>query len=115
MDILAGASPMGFGPLRLVVQVKSGNVMVDSGVLRELQGTMHTFNAQHGLLVSWGGFKESARKEAKQSFFSVRFWDQDDLISQLLQQYGTLDESLRVDLPLKQVWMLATEEGAGQD
>lgn len=110
VDILAGASPMGFGPMRLVVQVKSGNVMVDSGVLRELQGTMHNFNAAHGLLVSWAGFRESARKEARQAFFSVRLWDQDDLISEVLQHYGQLEGSLRVALPLKQVWMLASQD-----
>lgn len=115
VDILAGASPMGFGPLRLVVQVKSGNVMVDSGVLRELQGTMHNFTAPHGLLVSWAGFKESARKEAKQSYFSVRLWDQDDLITELLEHYNQLEDALRVDLPLKQVWMLATQDDTNEE
>ncbi len=115
VDILAGSGPMGFGSPRLVVQVKSGNVVVDSSDLRELKGTMQNHSAQQGLLVSWGGFKASARQEAKQSFFSVRLWGQDDLVSQLLQHYGQLDESLRVDLPLKQVWMLVVEEGAGED
>ncbi len=110
VDILAGASPMGFGSLRLVVQVKSGNVVVDSGMLRELQGTMHNFSASHGLVVSWAGFKDAARKEAKQSFFSVRLWDQDDLIRELLQHYQRLDESIRVALPLKSVWLLAGSE-----
>lgn len=110
VDILAGAGPMGFGTPRLVVQVKSGKAPVDSGVLRELQGTMQTHNAQQGLLVSWGGFRNTVPQEARRSFFSVRLWDQDALISALLEQYERLDEAVRVELPLKQVWVLATRE-----
>jgi len=110
VDILAGAGAMGFGSPRLVVQVKSGNAMVDSGVFRELRGTMQNFGAEQGLLVSWGGFKGAVRQEAKQAFFTVRLWDQDDLITELLETYERLDESLKVDLPLKQVWVLASQE-----
>ncbi|MFM2091813.1 MAG: hypothetical protein RLZZ127_2302, partial [Planctomycetota bacterium] len=57
VDILAGAGPMGFGTPRLAVQVKSGDAPVDVTVLRGLQGSMQTFQADHGLLASWSGFK----------------------------------------------------------
>ncbi len=107
VDILAGAGPMGFGSPRMVVQVKSGDSPVGSGVLRELRGTMQTRNADQGLLVSWAGFKTATEQEARQSFFNVRLWDQDELITALLEHYERLDETVRVDLPLKQVWVLA--------
>ena len=50
VDILAGKGPLGFDPPRLVVQVKSQDAPVDVGVLRELQGVMHQFNADQA---SW--------------------------------------------------------------
>lgn len=110
VDILAGAGAMGFGSPRLVVQVKSGDSMVGGGVLNELQGTMQKHSADQGLLVSWGGFKGPVHQEARRSFFRVRLWDQDELLSQLLEHYPRLDESIKVNLPLKQVWVFAGSE-----
>lgn len=110
VDILAGAGAMGFDSPRMVVQVKSADSSVDSGVLRELQGIMQGHGAQQGLLVSWGGFKGNVRQEARRSFFSVRLWDQDALIDAVLAVYPTLEEAVRVELPLKQVWVLAAPD-----
>ncbi len=110
VDILARRGPLGFEGAKLCVQVKSSSSSVDVRVLRELQGTMTNFKADEGLLVSWGGFNRAARKEARQSFFSVRLWDADDLIAALQRNYSRLPEELRKELPLKQVWALVTEE-----
>ena len=54
------------------------------------------------------------RQEARRSFFSVRLWDQDALISAVLEDYERLGEALRVDLPLKQVWVLASQREADE-
>jgi hypothetical protein len=69
---LAGNGPMGFGPPRLCVQVKSSPSPADVNVLRGLQGVLQNFHAEQGLLVCWGGFKSSVIQEARQSFFTIR-------------------------------------------
>ncbi len=63
--------------------------------------------ADQGLLVAWGGFKSTVEKETAQQFFRVRFWDQEDLIEQLLRHYDKLDEKIRADIPLKRVWTVS--------
>ena len=52
VDILAGSGPFGFEGPRLCVQVKATASAVDVTVLRGLVGTMQTFKADQGLLVS---------------------------------------------------------------
>jgi len=106
VDIIAGRGPMGFDPPRLCVQVKSSEGPVAVNVLRELKGVMPTFGAQAGLLVSWGGYKDSVRSEARREYFQIRLWDAGDLVGALLANYDRLDEDLRAELPLKRIWVL---------
>lgn len=94
VDIIAGRGQMRFDPPRLCVQVKSTEAPVDVGVLRELQGSMKNFGAQQGLLVSWGGFKNSVYTEARRLFFEVRLWDADDLVRALVENYDRLSGDL---------------------
>lgn len=110
VDILAGAGPMGFDSPRICVQVKSSFSPTDVNVLRSLQGTLPNFRAQQGLLVSWGGFTKSTLEEARRSFFDIRLWDADNLLQAVLDNYKSLPESLRAELPLKRVWALVPEE-----
>ncbi len=63
------------------VQVKSGQTPVGVNVFRELRGLVQHFNADQGLLVSWGGFNSKVIAEAASSFFTVRLWDSGDLLS----------------------------------
>ena len=58
------------------------------------------------MLVSRDGFKSSIDKEEAIQFFRVRLWDQDDLIDRILAHYDKLDEGIRTDLPLKQIWVV---------
>ncbi len=109
VDIIAGTGPMGFGHPRIAVQVKSGDTPADVSVLRELQGVMPRFGAEHGLIVSWSGFKESVIREARQLFFEVRLWDAGDLVSALQNNYAKLSEELQAELPLKRIWLLVEE------
>jgi restriction system protein len=108
VDLLAAPGSLGFGDPRICVQVKSTDTPVERVVLDQLIGTMQNFNAQQGLLVSWGGFKQSVEKERATQFFRVRLWSRDDFISQLLLHYDKIDEDLRSALPLKRIWAIAS-------
>ena len=101
---------MGFGSPRLCVQVKSGQSPADVTVLRELQGILQGYQAQQGLLVSWGGFKKSVLNEAKQSFCTIRLWDSGDLFKAIVRNYDRLPDELQAELPLKRCWALVLEE-----
>jgi len=110
VDILAAKGSLGFDAPRLCVQVKSSSTPADVRVLRELVGTMTNFKAEQGLFVSWSGFNGPAMKEARQSFFTLRLWDADDLIEAVFRNYERLSGDLRQELPLKQEWTLVLEE-----
>ncbi len=110
VDILAGRGALGLEGPRLCVQVKSSQSSSDVNILRALQGTMQTFKADQGLLVSWGGFTKALENEAKLSFFSVRLWDANDMVEAILRNYDKLPEELRNELPLKRIWALVIEE-----
>jgi restriction system protein len=110
VDLLAAPGSMGFGQPRLCVQVKSQEGPVERVVLDQLIGTMQNHGAHHGLLVSWGGFKQTIERERAAQFFRVRLWNRDDLIRALLANYEKLDPTIRAELPLKRFWMVAADE-----
>ena len=87
VDLLAAQGGLGFGQPRICVQVKSGESPIERVILDQLVGTMQNHQAQHGLLVSWGGFKQTIEKERAAQFFRVRLWNRDDLITNLLAAY----------------------------
>lgn len=109
VDILAGSDSLGFGQRRICVQVKSGDSPIDRPTLDQLLGTMQNVGAEQGLLVSWGGFKASVRREEAAQFFRVRLWDQQELVREILETYERLDEGIRAELPLKRIWIYARE------
>jgi restriction system protein len=109
VDIVAGTPPLGFGEPRIVVQVKSSDSPADVTVLRTLKGTMADFRAENGLLVSWGGFKDTVIREARNDFFKLRLWNQEDLLDAIFSEYERLDEELRAELPLKRIWVVTRE------
>ena len=110
VDILAGSGSLGLGEPRLCVQVKSQNNPADVTIYRTLQGTMQTFKAGQGLLVCWGGFNKAVLQESKQGHFMVRLWDSSDLVGAIYRNYERLPAEIQAELPLKQVWMLVSEE-----
>ncbi len=109
VDIIAGTGAMGFEAPKLVVQVKSGETPADVSVVRELQGVMPRFGADRGLVVSWGGFKSSVLREARQHYFTIRLWDAGDIVSAIQKNYERLPSELQAELPLKQIWTLVQE------
>ncbi|HEY6195501.1 MAG TPA: restriction endonuclease [Candidatus Eisenbacteria bacterium] len=110
VDILAGRGALGLEGQHLCVQVKSSMDPSDVKVFRELKGTMDSFKADVGLLVSWGGFTRALRQEARQSYFKVRLWGAGELLQAVYRNYDRLSEEIQAELPLKRVWALVGEE-----
>lgn len=110
VDILAGSGLLGFEAPRLCVEVKSSSTPIGRPDVDKLIGAVRKFGAQHGLFVSWSGFKSNVQKELAGSFFDVRLWSQNDLLEQLFAVYDKLDETIKADLPLKRVWMVAAQD-----
>ncbi len=110
VDILAAPDPLGFGSPRICVQVKSGDDAVDRPTMDQLIGVMQNVGAQQGLLVSWGGFKNSVERETASQFFRVRLWGRNELVDQILEHYERLPAELRAELPLKRIWVVAAQE-----
>ncbi len=109
-DILAAQGPLGLDGPTLCVQVKATEVPADVTVFRALQGTMTTFVASQGLLVSWGGFTQAVKSEARQHTFRIRLWDQSDLVQAIYRTYDRLPAEIQAELPLKRVWALVRED-----
>ena len=110
VDILASGGPFGFDHPRICVQVKSGDSPVDRPEFQQLIGAMNDVKADQGLFVAWGDFKQTVYREVPAKFFTVRLWNQNDLIENLLINYDKLDQDIKAELPLKQIWTLAASE-----
>lgn len=110
VDLLAGSGPLGFDAPRICVQVKSGDSPLDRPTLDQLIGTMQNVRAEHGIFVSWGGFRSTVRREMATQFFRVRLWDQGDVIRETLEHYHLFDDELRAELPLKKIWTVAVTD-----
>jgi restriction system protein len=110
VDILAGSGLLGFDQPRLCVQVKSGGGAEGQKTFNELLGVVSKFASQQGLLVSWGGFTNPVKLDARKDFFKIRLWDQGDLVDAILQNYEKLDDAIKAELPLKRVWVMVNDE-----
>jgi len=109
IDIFAGLGPLGLDAPRLIVQVKSSPSAIDAPTVRELHGVISTHGADQGLMVAWGGLNKVARRELGTQRFNVRVWEANDLIEQVASNYQRLPESIRADLPLKQIWTVVED------
>ena len=110
VDILAGSGSLGFDQPRLCVQVKSGSVPEWQKTFNELLGVVSKFASQQGLLVSWGGFTNPVKLDARKDFFRIRLWDQGDVVDAVLQNYERLDDEIKAKLPLKRIWLLVNDD-----
>lgn len=109
VDILAGGGPLGFGAPTIVVEVKSEPGPVGSAVLRTLHSAVTRYDADHGVLVAWGGVSKPAMAEFSHLRTTIRIWDSEELLDKLFQTYPQLPESIRAQLPLKKAWVLDDE------
>ena len=110
IDIVAGRGALGFEPPRLVVQVKSGNVVADQPTLQSLIGAVQDTHADQGLLVCWGGFKKPVDQRRNELFFRIRLWGQAEVLDALFDVYEKLPEQFRAELPMQRTWMLVPED-----
>ena len=113
IDITAGRGGLGFEAPRLVVQVKSGNVVGDQQTLQALIGAVQDTHADQGLLVCWGGFKRTVEQRRNELFFRIRLWGRTEVIDALFEVYDRLPEQFRAELPLRRTWMLVPENDEG--
>lgn len=109
-DILAGSGELGFSAPRICVEVKSENNPIDRPTVDKLLAAVDKFRADQGLFVAWGGYTRNVQKELAGSFFKLRLWTQKDLLDALFDNYDKLDESIKVELPLKRIWTVAVPE-----
>jgi restriction system protein len=109
-DILAARGPLGLDTPTLCVQVKATEATADVNVFRGLQGSMASFKATQGLLVCWSGFTTAVKNEARQHTFSIRLWDQSDLVDALYRCYDRVSAEIQAELPLTRVWALVHED-----
>jgi restriction system protein len=112
IDMVAGRGTLGFDAPTLVVQVKSGEVVVDQPTLQALIGAVTDAKASHGLLVSWRGFNRVVEKRRNELFFRIRMWGRTQLVDALLETYERLPEEFRAELALRRIWTLVPDEGA---
>lgn len=110
VDIVAGSGELGFGQPRLCVQVKSGQSPIGVADYRGLQGSVQTFGADHGLLVSLSGFTQPVHTANRQSFFVIRLWGPEELVEKLLDTYDDLPLDIRTDIPLQDRRVLVESE-----
>lgn len=110
VDILAGRGAMGFESPRLCVQVKSGDSTVGREILDQLQGNIHKFKADYGLLVSWGGFKPTVTAEARRNFFQIKLWNDQKLVQEIQDHYDDLPPEIQSVLPLQRTWVLIEDD-----
>jgi restriction system protein len=113
IDIVAGRGALGVEAPRLVVQVKSGNVIADQPTLQALIGAVHDTQAEHGLLVSWGGFTKPVEQRRNELYFRIRLWGKIEILDALFEVYDRLPEAFRAELPLRRTWMLVPEDEEG--
>lgn len=114
IDIVAGRGSLGFEPPRLVVQVKSGDIVADHPTLQGLIGCVHDAQADQGLLVSWSGVKPTVRRRTNELFFRVRFWGREEVLDALFSVYDRLPEDIRAELPLRRTWTLVPQDEDGE-
>jgi restriction system protein len=110
IDILAGQGALGFGSPRLVVQVKSGDIVTDQPTLQSLIGCIEDTRADQGLLVSWSGFTAPVRQRLNELYFRVRIWGREDILNALFSVYDDLPEEIRAELPLRRIWSLVPDD-----
>ena len=110
IDIVAGSGPLGLESPRIAVQVKSGNYTVEQPDLQGLIGSVQDTQADHGLIVSWGGFTAPVRRRLNELYFRVRLWNREEFVDNLLSVYEALPEDIRAELPLRRVWALVLDE-----
>lgn len=110
IDIVAGQGPLGFSSPSLVVQVKSGSVVVDQPTIQSLLGCIADTHADRGLIVSWSGINSAVRQRLNELYFRLRVWGREEFLAALLSVYEHLPDEVRAALPLQRIWVVVPNE-----
>ena len=110
IDVFAARGELGLESPHICVQVKMTSGTIGAPDVRGLQGSVRTYHADQGLFVSWSGFTEPARREARQAHFKLRLWAAEEVVQALYRTYELLPHEFRTRLPLRQVWTLVADE-----
>ncbi len=76
----------------------------------ELHGVVAKFASQQGLLVSWAGFTQPVKTDARKDFFKIRLWNQGDIVDAILENYERIDDDIKAELPLKRIWVVVNDD-----
>ena len=49
-------------------------------------------------------------REARDAFFSIRLWDERDLLEAIFKYYEKFDDELKAELALKKIWALVVKD-----
>jgi restriction system protein len=108
VDLLMGSGPTGLESPTIVGQVKTGQAGIEQ--YRAIFGLKEHLGADQGLLVAWGGFQGTVKREARNQHFSMLIWDADDLLNALFESYEQLADDWRSRLPLQRAWVLVPSD-----
>ncbi|WP_339744174.1 restriction endonuclease [uncultured Maricaulis sp.] len=110
IDIVAGKGALGFDSPRLVVQVKSGDIVGDQPTLQSLIGSVQDAHADQGLLVCWSGFKSTVRSRINELYFRIRLWGREEVLDELFDVFDDLSDEMKAKLRLQRMWAVVPEE-----
>lgn len=95
---------------RIVGGIPPVTEQVDQPTLQSLIGAVQDAHADHGVLVSWGGFKRTVDARRNELFFRIRLWRRTQIIDALLDIYERLPEEFRAELALRRIWTLVPDD-----
>ncbi|MBN2560512.1 MAG: restriction endonuclease [Phycisphaerae bacterium] len=106
VDVIAHPDALGFESPRIKVQIKHRQSSAGGPDVRNLVGTLN--QGEKGLFVSTGGFSTEARREAEKGG-RVTLVDAEELVGFLTEYYDRLDSDYKALIPLRKVWVPASE------
>lgn len=109
VDILAYRDPLGIVPPRIKVQVKHRTAPASVQEVRELLGLLQG-DGDVGIFLSTGGFTSDAKRTARESRMHLELIDAERFIDLWQEFHDRIDEEGKRLLPLKRLYVLATDE-----
>ena len=106
VDLIAGSGALGFSGPRVVVQVKSGDIVSDEATLQALMGAMRLTGCENAILVSWSGVTRPVQARLRDLWMTCRLWDAAEIIDRILRHYDRLPAAIRQEIPIRMVPVL---------
>ncbi len=107
VDIIAHPDALGFEKPRIKVQVKHRTGRAKGPEMRSFIATLG--QDENGLFVSTGDFTADAKIEADKARVTVTLLNREQFIELMLEHYEDLDPAFQAQVPLRRVWVPASE------